>query len=249
MEASHLTSEVFSANGDAAVDRRLRNHKLGHLHRALARNVPGYVGMYEAGSTTARDPWVAGRSDRDITIVFSGQVRARLERELRRQLPALGFNDTYGFTAIPKGRFLATRHDNDISMKFRGRVLFGEDLIRHKQMPSRALAHQIAQDGLRALRGKFGHCLLNAESWSLELLRDKLYEAFKLFLMYLAADAYAETGRYPKRRIDVARAYGSGELLHIARVVAKVDSTEKVELLSTARIARDLLKDFLVSVP
>jgi hypothetical protein len=132
-------------------------------------------------------------------------------------------------------------------MKFRGQVLFGDDLVDQKQMPSRALARKVAQDGLRTMRGQFGSCLLNGGSWSLELLRDKLYEAFKLFLMYLAANAYADTGHYPRRRADVARSYGSAELLHIARLVASIDHTEKSELISATRASRDLLKDFLAA--
>jgi hypothetical protein len=224
-----------------AVDAVLRNQKLERLHHWLSANVTEYHGLYEAGSLAAGDPWVWGRSDRDVAIVVRREIAGQTKRVIRRQLAAPAFNDTYLFHLVPRDRFLVTHNDQDISMKFRGEVLFGEDLISLKETPSRAFADEIARSGLRKMRRQLDICALNAECWSVELLRDKLYASLKLVLMYLADRAYADSGRYPRRRVDVARAFGSTDLLRVARLLWRIDDAQTPLLLSVTRTAREAL--------
>lgn len=49
--------------------KELKNQKLKELHAWLIEKNIGYVALCEAGSTTAGDPGVNNRTDRDITIV------------------------------------------------------------------------------------------------------------------------------------------------------------------------------------
>ncbi|OGC82643.1 MAG: hypothetical protein A2V81_03360 [Candidatus Abawacabacteria bacterium RBG_16_42_10] len=115
------------------MEQELRNSKLSNLHEWLNSNVSGYVGLYEAGSTTAGDPWVESRSDRDITIVLA-DISRKVEQEVQQYLSEADFDDTYLFIMFAKEHFLATHSDQDISMKFRGQTLYGEDLVSVKEM-------------------------------------------------------------------------------------------------------------------
>ncbi len=117
------------------VDNVLRNPKLRRLHECLADGLNGYVGLGEAGSTTAGDPWVKGRSDRDIAIVLAGKIDGHYRQRIQRQLGRLRFGDVYLFYVMHERRFMVTHSDQDISMKFRGQMLFGQDLITQKDTP------------------------------------------------------------------------------------------------------------------
>ncbi len=59
--------------------------------------------------------------------------------------------------------------------------------------------------------------------------------------MYLADMKYAETGCYPRRRIDVADAYESTEMTNLAETIVSIDLTGKGELVDAAGVASDIL--------
>jgi hypothetical protein len=218
-------------------DRNLRNAKLRCLQSLLQLDVERYVGLYETGSLTAGDPWVEGRSDRDIVIVIDGQITGEGVRAISRQLEAVGFTDTYLFNIARRRGFLRTHSDRDIAMKFRGSTLFGEDLLAQKEAPSRAFAEYWAQAGLRTLPGKLRIRVLNAPCWSVEHLRDDVYFLLKQTFLFLAARRYADTGHYPRRRLDVADAYSSAELRALAGNMVMIDRADKASVIGSARSA------------
>jgi hypothetical protein len=227
--------------GEAA-DRVLRNAKLERLHHWLQLNIGRYVGLYETGSLPAGDPWVEGRSDRDVLIVIDGEISDQDREAIAAQLALFGFNDTYLFNLARRGGFLQTHSDHDIAMKFRGLTLFGPDLVARKETPSRAFAEQWAEAGLLTLPGRLRIRVLNARCWSLERLRDEIYFLLKQMLLFLADRSYADTGRYPKRRLDVADAYGSNELRELASAMVAIDQASRETLTWLARSAIGVLQ-------
>jgi hypothetical protein len=228
--------------GEAA-DRVLRNAKLERLHHWLQLNIGRYVGLYETGSLPAGDPWVEGRSDRDILIVIDGEISDQDREAIAAQLALFGFNDTYLFNLARRGGFLQTHSDHDIAMKFRGTSLFGPDLIAEKEAPSRAFAEHWAKAGLRTLPGKLRIRALNARSWSEERSRDEIYFLLKQMFLFLAYMKYAETGTCPKRRQDVASAYRSTELRQLAQAMATIDEANRESLIRAARSAIAVLQE------
>jgi hypothetical protein len=218
-------------------DRSLRNAKLRRLHGWLRLYLERYVGLYETGSVPAGDPWVEGRSDRDILIVVDGQITSEGVEAISGQLEVVGFTDTYLFNIARRHGFLRTHSDHDIAMKFRGATLFGEDLLAQKEAPSRVFAERWAEAGLRTMPGKLRIRVMNAPCWSAERLRDDIYFLLKQMFLFLAARSYANTGHYPRRRFDVADAYSSVELRELARDIVTIDRADKASLTESATSA------------
>jgi hypothetical protein len=220
----------------------LRNQKVQGLHEWLARSIAEYDGLYEAGSVAVGDPWVDGRSDREIAIVMGGTIDSQIRDQIQRQLAAHEFTDTYLFNLISRRGFLRVTGHHDIAMKFRGQVLFGRDLLAPKETPSREFAHGFARDRRRLLVAQLSIRVLNARIWSIEHLRDDLYAELKLMFLCLADRSYAEFGYYPRRRLDVADAYQSEDLRRIATSLVQIDQIDKDELIETARTAITVLQ-------
>lgn len=207
----------------------LRNDKLTQLHSWLTLNVEGYTAMSEAGSTTAGDPWVEGRSDRDISIVVELKTPTITE-DIQRALARLAFNDNYLFLVLDKERYLRTENEQDLSVKFRGEILFGEDVLTLKEKPTLQFASTIAQRGLSSMVQKLETRQLNSAYWSEDHLKDKTYSEFKRFIMFLAAERYGATGLYPRMRIEVAKAYDSEQLHKICSLLARFESATHEEV-------------------
>jgi hypothetical protein len=224
------------------VDTVLRNRKLLRLHRWLERDAEEYCGIYDIGSVASGDPWIDGRSDRDIMIVFDGLLAPKFRERIAPRLPLLGFNDKYTFNLARKDGFLGTHSHYDIAIKFRGQVVYGDDLIAAKETPTREFAGSLGQAGLRAMTPRIQVRLLNARSWSLERLRHELYVYLKLMFLHLADRHYATTGIYPARRRQVADAYGSPELRRVAGQLRKIDQLDTQALIGIGQLAVSFLQ-------
>jgi len=170
-------------------------------------------------------------------IVVGGQISWELRGRLQEQLGRQGFRDTYLFNLTPKQGFLKTQVHNDIAMKFRGQALFGEDLLPEKETPPREFAAGFVRERLRLTLARLHIRVLNGRCWSVEHLRDDLYSELKLMFLSLADKRYAETGKYPKRRLDVADSYASDELHRLATSLVTIDDTGREQLIDTARLA------------
>jgi hypothetical protein len=236
---------VHPAAPSEPLDRVLRNPKLQRLHEWLRSHVAAYVGLYEAGSVAAGDPWVEGRSDRDVLILVDGGMTPQLRDAIASQLETIGFTDHYLFYLGQKPGFLQTHSDHDVSMKFRGIVLFGEDVLAEKEVPSRAFVQRWADVGLRTMAAKLRIRILNARCWSIERLRDELYTDFKLMFMLLADQKYAETGVYPRTRVEVADAYDSQPLRELLRTLVEIDQADRQTLIQRATLAIGALQDLV----
>jgi hypothetical protein len=225
------------------IDRVLRNEKLRGLHDWLQLRIEPYVGLFEAGSLAAGDVWVEGRSDRDVLILVDGRLLPKAEGMISAQLVRIGFSDSYLFYLSQKQRFLRTQSDQDISMKFRGVALFGEDLLPQKETPSRAFAERWAAAGLRPMPARFRIRALNGGFWSEQRLRDELYNDLKRMFMFLADKHFAATGHYPRRRTDVADAYRSTGLRELAQSLVAIDLADRRGLIATAELAVGVLQE------
>jgi hypothetical protein len=222
-------------------DKVMRNAKLARLHAWLAQNIDDYDGLYEAGSVPAGDPWVDGRTDREVAIVVGGTITGEIRGRIQEQLAIQGFDDTYLFNLTPRRGFLTTQVHHDIAMKFRGQVLFGKDLLTEKETPPREFAARYAQERMGLLFGQLNIRMLNAKCWSVEHLRNDLYDELKLMFLALADKKYAETGEYPVRRLDVAEAYGCDDLRQLYDCLLRIDHSGQEDLIRTAQLAITVL--------
>lgn len=136
--------------------------------------------------------------------------------------------------------FLTTQSEQDLSVKFRGQTLFGEDVIAKKEKPSQEFAADIVDKGLKSLSRKLRTRLMNAEHWSIEQLRNYMYPEFKRLVMFLATKKYAETGKYPKSRTEVVQVYGSKELKKVVDAIHNIDSLDNEDIMNVAAVAIDL---------
>lgn len=231
--------------GDDEADRILRNEKVQLLHASLSEMTKGYVGLFETGSAAVGDPWVRGRSDRDIAVVLSGRINDNVVQAVSRSVTQCNFNDAYLVYPMHLGRFLSTKTDQDIAMKFGGVRLFGQDLLTAKDTPSRAFADGVARAGLRATDATFRVLFLNAQHWSLGRVRNELYTDIKRLFMYLGYKHYADTGEYPKRRHEVVEAYGSAQLGLLASSLLNIDEAGRESLAGSTRSAVDVLRQVM----
>ena len=224
------------------MEKTIRNEPLKKLHAWLEVNIDGYIALCEAGSTTAGDPWVAGRTDRDITIVVA-RLTDGAQTAIRRYLKNK-FGDSYLFIIFDEGTFLTNTTEQDLSMKYRGQTLFGIDVIAQKPEFPRKLAAQLAQSGLRSQERKLRTRLMNSEHWSIEHVRDYMYPEFKRLIMWLAAKKYAETGKYPRSRAEVATAYNSQELRLLVKAISNIDGLSRREIINAASSAVKLAQNY-----
>lgn len=217
--------------------------ELEKLHQWLSDNVDGYVALCEAGSVPAGDAWVEGRSDRDIAIVVEKEDHEIIGKA-RSYLNGSDFDDSFHFFFINRSDFIASdNHPQAISSKFRGRTLFGEDVVTLKDNPPRELARELYEKGVHGLPGSIERRLLNAGYWSEEKVKDKFYQIFKDIFMYLAAKRYAETGEYPVSRRDVVSVYDYKPLKELLEVLEYYNNAEKDTIISLAEESLELLKE------
>jgi len=205
------------------------SENLNNLINWLETNVSDYVAILEEGSTATGDPIQPGFSDHDITIILKNENSSTIQ-SISDWLEKNPFDDSYLFSTRIDEEFLLGSSLNDISMKFRARVIKGRDVVNEKQFPSRETAKQIGEEGLKGLVIRCKRRWLNLSHWTLEYSQKKNYEIFKNFFVFFASKQYGDTGIYPTTRVNVAERIPQKELaLNVLRVVNNIGNSTKLE--------------------
>jgi len=217
--------------------------KLGFLNDNLRNMTEEYISMIAIGSIATGDPWMEGRSDRDILLVFN-QNPSQYSSRIKYIADSLLFNPTYIFTAIKKEEFTGPENSShDFSHKFRSQILFGADLIGETRLPERERIFEIYSRGIREVTEKLEKKLHYGKLWPVGKIRDVFWKQFKHAFMYLAIKHYYETGYYPKTKQEVADILDSKELQESLRVLHSIDQQPKEEIEEIAKGLLSYLRD------
>lgn len=169
----------------------------------LNADLTHFVALVEEGSVAAGDPWQGGVSDHDLQVIVRSSKHTE-SQAIYTFLEKYPLGNEYLVTVRLADEYAKGDSLNDISLKFRAKVLSGEDVVATKHAPTRESAYAIGQEGLRGLPGRFERRMLNLSHWSEDYAQKKNYEIFKNFFVYSAAYFYGKNGRYPVKRADVA---------------------------------------------
>ncbi|MGI9027422.1 MAG: hypothetical protein ACR2FM_01070 [Candidatus Saccharimonadales bacterium] len=169
----------------------------------LQTDLTHFVAIAEEGSVVAGDPWQDGYSDHDLTIIVSQDVQSEM-KAIYSFLAKYPLGNEYLVGLRIADEFAGGDSLNDISMKFRSKVIAGEDVVATKELPDRFEALRIGSEGLTNLTKRFERRWLNLSQWSDDYARKKNYEIYKNFFVFYAAYLYGKTGEYPTTRKEVA---------------------------------------------
>ncbi len=223
--------------------------KLGAFHSWLTAEIAGYRALCEDGSYAVGDAWVDGESDRDIAIILDSPSSEKMT-SIQSYLTKSSLPDECFFTAKSTEKFLSSNKGDthDLSLKFRGRTLLGEDLVQKKEMPPTELADKLALQKLGGIEGKMQRRLLNASFWSTAHLRTKTYPIFKNLFLGLAARRYGESGVFPRKRSDVVEAYKDlPDLRKILKVLENIRTATIAEIVEALEVATGIIRLLAVS--
>lgn len=178
-------------------------HNINLLTDWLQTDLTHFVAIAEEGSVVVGDPWQEGFSDHDLTIIVSQDVQSEM-KAVYSFLAEHPLGNEYLVGLRIADEFARGDSLNDISMKFRSKVIVGTDVIAAKKLPAREDAMRIGIDGLTNLTKRFERRWLNLSQWSCDYAQKKNYEIYKNFFVFYAAYIYGKTGQYPTTRKEVA---------------------------------------------
>jgi len=216
--------------------------KLGVLNDALATRFSDYVSMIATGSIITGDPFIEGRSDRDILLVFENDPLRDLG-DTRRLLTLPTFDESYVFTRIKRSDWGQADSKYAFSNRFRSKTLFGLDLVPRAQLPDKGTTRRMYLNGLEDVSQKLAIHLDNSVFWSQSKVRDKFWKQFKHAFMFLAVRDYYLTGNYPKTRKELAERLKSSEIDEAFVVLHSIDQQPKERIECCAKGLVNYLKD------
>lgn len=219
-------------------------NNLSNLHEWLKTNCHSYISIIGVGSFVTGDSYIEGRSDKDYLVVFDKILDKDISK-LKEYLSNTDFNDVYGFVPMEKDYFLKNKkHSHDFSGKFRTKTLFGEDIIKDKQIPSKDEAYKIINEGVADVMRRLYRILVNENIWSESKIRNISWKLYKHSFMYLAIKIYQDTKIYPKTRIEVVKQLKSKELDKTLNRLNNIDNSNKQEIIETNKKLLDYLNFF-----
>jgi len=207
---------------------------LENLDKKLKENFPSYLSMIAVGSVVTGDPYVKGRSDKDIVLIFDRDP-VDLFESIEAILGSFSFDESYIFTPIGKKYWGRPDSKYTFSNAFRSKTLFGKDFVKLAILPSGEEVKKIYSGGLESVYHRILNYLVNSKSWSAEKTRDKFWKQFKHTFMYLAIREYYLTGNYPKTRKEISERLNSKEIWRMFEVLHSIDSKSKGEIIECAR--------------
>lgn len=196
-----------------------------------------YQSMIEVGSVAAGDPWIEGRSDRDILLIFDDAVPYEA---MRKYLVESKFGDEFLFTPLSTSEFIGPmNHSHDFSHRFRSTCHFGENLVDKVVLPNEDVTQKIYENGLARVRDRLLARMLNASFWSENRTRGVFWKSFKHAFMHLAIREYATTGAYPRTRAELAK--GVDSLEEACNVLHGINTQPRENILCVAERLVDYL--------
>lgn len=209
----------------------------------LKSELLGFVAVIEEGSVAAGDPYQEGFSDHDLNVVVDTDTdKAVIAMSNYLEKNPLG--NTYLISPRLYSQFLQGDTLNDLSLKFRSRVLAGRDVVAEKSEPDREEAIIQGRNGLQDLMPRFERRWLNISHWTLEYSQHKNYDFFKGFFVFAAAIHYGKTGHYPTTRVEAADLLPDQEAAEaLLYVVNNIADTSKDDQRRACVMARRLIPE------
>lgn len=219
------------------------NPKLKNLHNWLNANYEDYTSLIAVGSIAVGDFFINGRSDHDFLLIFKKDP-SKINASLEQYLKTAKFEETYLFNPLPRHIFLGPNNSNyAFSNKFRSKTIEGKNIIPEVKLPDKTTTKAIYTNGLEKISRKLSTRITNSPSWKLNKTRDEFWKLFKHSFMNLAIKAYAISGEYPKKRIDIVDFYSSKELEKTLYVLNSIDNQPKEEIVKTAKMLNTYLNN------
>ena len=211
----------------------------------LGEDLTHFVALVEEGSVAAGDPWQEGVSDHDLHVIVadSKDTESKAIYDFLEQNP---LGNEYLVTVRLADDFSKGDSLNDISLKFRSKVIVGDDVVTTKSPPSTEAALEIGRSGLTGLIGRFERRLLNLSHWSEDYAQRKNYEIFKNFFVFSAAFFYGKTDTYPVTRARVAELLPNKEAAQkILWVTNNIQSASKPQQKAAIEAGLALINDLI----
>jgi hypothetical protein len=215
--------------------------KLKRLNDILINQFKDYISMIAVGSIVTGDPYIEGKSDKDILLIFKDSPENHLDF-IEKTLGQIQFDDSYVFTTIPRNEFGQADSKYSFSNRFRSKTLFGEDLVPLSHLPDTQTIQKTYILGLKEVILRLNIQITNSAFWSVKKIRNKFWTQFKHAFMYLAMKCYYDTNTYPITRKEIVESLQSKELSDVFRVLHSIDQQSKEELISSARQLLNYLK-------
>jgi hypothetical protein len=210
----------------------------------LRKDLTHFVALIEEGSAAVGDPWQQGFSDHDLQLIVSKDVNSEMKAVFAylREYP-LG-NECLVSMRLTE-EFVVGDTINDISLKFRAKLLAGEDMIKAKAAPDRDKAVEIGRDGLKYLTKRLERRWLNLAQWTNEYAHKKNYPILKNFFMFYAAYHYGKTGHYPKTRQETAAQVADPKVKLLLEMTNHIAAASKADQKTAIENALELIPKLL----
>jgi len=232
IKVSHDYNKIYILN----VSKDFMNYeKLRKLNDVLVNQFKDYISMTVIGSIATGDPYIEGRSDKDILLIFKNSPKKSLG-SIEEILSKMKFNESYNFVPIPKTVFdKAEENKYAFSNRFRSKILFGEDIMKNTKLPPQDSTKEMYEREIEKVIHKLQFGLTNSSHWSVNKVRDKFWKQFKHAFMYLAIKDYYDTQDYPRTRKEITKRIQSKEIDIVFRVLHSIDQQPKGEIIKSAR--------------
>jgi hypothetical protein len=208
--------------------------KLGEFDKKLRSISKNYLSMIAVGSTVTGDPYILGRSDKDIVLIYNINPLYDMGN-LEKLIGNSGFDESYLFAPVPKNEFGHPSSKYAFSNKFRSKTLHGEDFVSTAKLPEKKKINEIYLEGLQNTSNQIYNGIINSGLWSISKVRDTFWKEFKHVFMYLAIREYFISEDYPKTRAETAKRIASREVNATLGVLHSIDSKSKEEIVGCAK--------------
>tara|TARA_Y100000310_G_scaffold315642_1_gene366421 strand:- start:879 stop:1538 length:660 start_codon:yes stop_codon:yes gene_type:complete len=208
--------------------------ELEPIHKYMKNTFSEYVCIIAVGSIVTGDHWIKGRSDKDFLIIFNNLPQDYIAN-MSLFFSKMNFDETYTFVPMKKSYWIKNKHhSHDFSGKFRSKIIFGENILPQKELPSKEETLQIYTEGLEDVKQRILRTLVNEKIWSEKKIRDIFWKLFKHGFMYLAIKYYYDMDIYPQSRKELVELTKSEVLEEVLLTLYQIDYKNKIEILTTA---------------
>jgi len=219
-------------------------YKLELLNLNLKNSFVDYCSMIATGSIVVGDPWIEGRSDVDILIVFNSDSIIPFNN-IEEILKNFNFEEYYVFTPILKKEFGKNNSKYSFSNKFRSKTLFGEDLVSLSKLPSKEEALKNAIDGLHKSKERLKNYIVNSRFWDIDKVREKFWKQFKHIFMWLSVKIYCDKGIYPQNRKEVVKVILSKRISKMYEILHLINNKTKEEIVNCSKEIVNYIEEFI----
>lgn len=213
------------------------------------QQIPSFAAFVEEGSRVLHEPQQPGLSAHHVYVVTKDMSQSTQER-IAETLTAYPLGDEFTVAHRSYDDFVTGIEPRDLSMKFRARTIFGQDVIAEKRTISRELALQIGRAGLANLDAPFRDKLLNTANWSIDHVRAEVYGQLKSFFDSASAAYYGIGEEYPQIREHVVNYMpNSSTGRHILDVMYSAEEASFRDCQAALYLSSSMLEQMLAQLP